>query len=265
MNQLYLECYSGISGDMFVASLLDLGASKEVLEEVLSSLSLTGFKTEITRVNKSGLDVCDFNVILDHDNHDHDMNYLYGEHTHHEHHHHHEHRHLHDILHIIDHAQMTDHAKELAKKIFTILGEAEAKAHGTTIEEVHFHEVGAVDSIVDIISAAVCFDDLGIDEVYIPVIYEGTGTVNCAHGTLPIPVPAVNNIVSSHHLPLHIDTIKGELVTPTGAAIAASIVTSHTLPSTFTIKKTGIGAGKRAYERPSLLRAMLIETDPRHQ
>ena len=245
MNQLYLECYSGISGDMFVASLLDLGASKEVLEEVLSSLPLTGFKTEITRVNKSGLDV-------------------YGEHTHHEHHHHHEHRHLHDILHIIDHAQMTDHAKELAKKIFTILGEAEAKAHGTTIEEVHFHEVGAVDSIVDIISAAVCFDDLDIDEVYIPVIYEGTGTVNCAHGTLPVPVPAVNNIVSSHHLPIHIDTIKGELVTPTGAAIAASIVTSHTLPSTFTIKKTGIGAGKRAYERPSLLRAMLIETTPRH-
>ena len=223
MNQLYLECYSGISGDMFVASLLDLGASKEVLEEVLSSLPLTGFKTEITRVNKSGLDVCDFNVILDHDNHDHDMDYLYGEHTHHEHHHHHEHRHLHDILHIIDHAKMTDHAKELAKKIFTILGEAEAKAHGTTIEEVHFHEVGAVDSIVDIISAAVCFDDLGIDEVYIPVIYEGTGTVHCAHGTLPIPVPAVNNIVSSHHLPIHIDTIKGELVTPTGAAIAASI------------------------------------------
>ena len=134
MNQLYLECYSGISGDMFVASLLDLGASKEVLEEVLSSLPLAGFKTEITRVNKSGLDVCDFNVILDHDNHDHDMNYLYGEHTHHEHHHHHEHRHLHDILHIIDHAQMTDHAKELAKKIFTILGEAEAKAHGTSID-----------------------------------------------------------------------------------------------------------------------------------
>ena len=171
---------------------------------------------------------------------------------------------MHDILHIIDHAQMTDHAKELAKKIFTILGEAEAKAHGTSIDEVHFHEVGAVDSIVDIISAAVCFDDLGIDEVYIPVIYEGTGTVHCAHGTLPIPVPAVNNIVSSHHLPIHIDTIKGELVTPTGAAIAASIVTSHTLPSTFTIKKTGIGAGKRAYERPSLLRAMLIETTPRH-
>ena len=265
MNQLYLECYSGISGDMFVASLLDLGASKEVLEEVLSSLPLTGFKTEITRVNKSGLDVCDFNVVLEHDNHDHDMDYLYGEHTHHEHHHHHEHRHLHDILHIIDHAQMTDHAKELAKKIFAILGEAEAKAHGTSIDEVHFHEVGAVDSIVDVISAAVCFDDLGIDEVYIPVIYEGTGTVNCAHGTLPIPVPAVNNIVSSHHLPIHIDTIKGELVTPTGAAIAASIVTSYTLPSTFTIKKTGIGAGKRAYERPSLLRAMLIETDPRHQ
>ncbi|WP_295137723.1 LarC family nickel insertion protein [uncultured Catenibacterium sp.] len=263
MSKLYLECYSGISGDMFVASMLDLGASQKVLEEVLASLPLDGYKTGITRVNKSGLDVCDFNVVLEHDNHDHDMDYLYGEH-HHEHHHHHEHRHLHDILHIIDHGEMTEGAKDLAKKIFTILGEAEAKAHGTSIEEVHFHEVGAVDSIVDIISAAVCFDDLGIDEVYIPVIYEGTGTVNCAHGTLPIPVPAVNNIVSSHHLPLHIDTIKGELVTPTGAAIASAIVTDTVLPETFTIKKTGVGAGKRAYERPSLLRAMLIETTPRH-
>lgn len=263
MSKLYLECYSGISGDMFVASMLDLGASQKVLEEVLASLPLDGYKTEITRVNKSGLDVCDFNVVLEHDNHDHDMDYLYGEH-HHEHHHHHEHRHLHDILHIIDHGKMTEGAKDLAKKIFTILGEAEAKAHGTSIEEVHFHEVGAVDSIVDIISAAVCFDDLGIDEVYIPVIYEGTGTVNCAHGTLPIPVPAVNNIVLSHHLPLHIDTIKGELVTPTGAAIASAIVTDTVLPETFTIKKTGVGAGKRAYERPSLLRAMLIETTPRH-
>lgn len=263
MSKLYLECYSGISGDMFVASMLDLGASQKVLEEVLASLPLNGYKTEITRVNKSGLDVCDFNVVLEHDNHDHDMDYLYGEH-HHEHHHHHEHRHLHDILHIIDHGEMTEGAKDLAKKIFTILGEAEAKAHGTSIKEVHFHEVGAVDSIVDIISAAVCFDDLSIDEVYIPVIYEGTGTVNCAHGTLPIPVPAVNNIVSSHHLPLHIDTIKGELVTPTGVAIASAIVTDTVLPETFTIKKTGVGAGKRAYERPSLLRAMLIETTPRH-
>lgn len=264
MSKLYLECYSGISGDMFVASMLDLGASQKVLEEVLASLPLEGYKTEITRVKKSGLDVCDFNVVLEHDNHDHDMDYLYGEHHHEHHHHHHEHRHLHDILHIIDHGKMTDGARELAKKIFTILGEAEAKAHGTTLDEVHFHEVGAVDSIVDIVSAAVCFDNLGIDEVYIPVIYEGTGTVNCAHGTLPIPVPAVNNIVSGHHLPMHIDTLKGELITPTGAAIASAIMTSCELSETFTIKKTGVGAGKRAYERPSLLRAMLIET-PRHQ
>ena len=258
MNQLYLECYSGISGDMFVASLLDLGASKEVLEEVLSSLPLTGFKTEITRVNKSGLDVCDFNVILDHDNHDHDMNYLYGEHTHHEHHHHHEHRHLHDILHIIDHAQMTDHAKELAKKIFTILGEAEAKAHGTSIEEVHFHEVGAVDSIVDIVSVAVCLDNLDITDVVVPVLYEGCGTVRCQHGILPIPVPAVANVISENHLCIKVTAVEGELVTPTGAAIVAAIRTKDKLPEEFEIKKIGIGAGKRQYECPGILRAMII-------
>jgi hypothetical protein len=276
-QKLYLECYSGISGDMTVAALLDLGADPMVLDVALKSLPLSGFEIKVSRVKKAGIDACDFNVLLEHDNHDHDMEYLHGdgkghqhEHSHehghshffglfHHHHHDHVHRGLKDITEILNNSGLTDKAKTLAIKMFDIIADAEAKAHGLPKEEVHFHEVGAVDSIVDIAAVAVCLDSLGIDEVIVPVLYEGTGTVRCQHGVLPIPVPAVTNIVNAHHLNLHVTNTKGEFVTPTGAAIVAAIRTSDSLPEHFKIVKTGIGAGKRNYERPSLLRAMLIE------
>ena len=127
------------------------------------------------------------------------------------------------------------------------------------IDQVHFHEVGAVDSIVDIVAAAVCLDDLGIGDVVITGLVEGCGTVRCQHGVLPIPVPAVANIVANEGLLISISSVRGELVTPTGAAIAAAVRTKSALPERFVIKKVGIGAGKRSYERPSLVRAMLIE------
>lgn len=274
---LYLECKSGISGDMTVGALLDLGADQQVLRKALASLPLSGYTVEISRVKKAGLDCCDFLVRLDaeHENHDHDMDYLYGfaknqaapeapegeghQHGNHAHHHHHAHRGLREVLDILAQGEMTEGAHALAVKIFTILGEAEAKAHGTTLEEVHFHEVGAVDSIVDIAAAAVCLDNLGIRDVVIPVLHEGTGSVRCAHGILPIPVPAVANIAAAHHLPLHIMPFAGEYVTPTGAAIAAAIRTQSQLPETFTVARVGLGAGKREQAMPSLLRAMILE------
>lgn len=268
---LYLECESGISGDMTVAALLDLGADQQVLKKALASLPVQGFDIRISRVKKSGLDACDFDVVLDkeHENHDHDMEYLHGDHHHAEHHHghedhhhdehhHHEHRSPEDIIHIIGHASMTDSARELACKIVKILANAEAKAHGVPLEQVHFHEVGAVDSIVDIVAAAVCADSLNFDEVYIPQLNEGRGMVRCQHGLLPIPVPAVANIITDHHLKLHITNVDGELVTPTGAAIAAALRTSEQLPEQFVIEKVGIGAGKREYECVGVLRAMMI-------
>ncbi len=184
---------------------------------------------------------------------------------HHEHgrgcgHHHHEHRNLTDCLDIIDRTDMTDSARALARKIFTIIGEAEAKAHSKPLEEVHFHEVGAVDSIVDIVAAAVLFDSLGVSEVIIPALYEGTGTIRCQHGVLPVPVPAVMNIISAHDIPLQITGARGEYVTPTGAAIAAALRTDSALPAAFRVVKTGLGAGKRDYkERTNILRAVLIE------
>ena len=289
MNKLYLECYSGISGDMTVGALLDLGADKIVLENALNSLPIDGFEIKISRVSKSELDACDFDVRLDEDNHDHDMKYLHGEghihvqhhhnhgeedfhehihhhedinHTHsHEHHHGHghSHRNLSQILDVIDHAEITKNAKKIASDIFTILAKAEAKAHGVSIEEVHFHEVGAVDSIVDIVAVAVCIDNLNINEVIVSPLYEGTGFIRCQHGVIPVPVPAVCEIVRDNDIDLKITNYEGEFVTPTGAAIVAAIKTSDKLPDKFKIEKIGIGAGKREYEKAGILRSMLIK------
>lgn len=267
---LYLECYSGISGDMTVAALLDLGADREVLKESLKSLPVGGFRTEITRVKKSGLDACDFSVILEQDNHDHDMEYLHGSEKsytgHHEHHHGHtyshehphEHRGMKEITEIIQKSEMTVRAKKMAMRVFGILAQAESKAHGVPVEEVHFHEVGAVDSIVDIAAIAICMDNLDISNVIVPVLYEGTGFIRCQHGQIPVPVPAVTHIAETHKLKLKITDIQGELVTPTGAAVVAAFRTSDRLPEDFTMLKTGIGAGKRQYRCPGILRAMLI-------
>lgn len=294
---LYLECCSGISGDMTVAALLDLGADEDRLREALASLPLEGYEIQISRVKKSGLDACDFAVILDeeHENHDHDMEYLHGhenmqmhhhehdhgkhmhdgEHTHdgegcpehphadgHTHadgHSHHVHRGLPEVAQIIEAGRMTDGAKRLALRIFDILADAEAKAHGVPREQVHFHEVGAVDSIVDIVAAAVCLDDLAPGRIVLSALSEGMGTVRCQHGVLPVPVPAVTNIVAAYGLPVHHTSVQGELVTPTGAAIAATVMQEHNrLPDNYTIEKIGIGAGKRTYGNAGILRAMWI-------
>ena len=264
-KELFLECNAGISGDMFVGAMLDLGADFEELKRILMTTGLPGFKVEMNRVKKAGLDCNSFDVILEpgYENHDHDMEYLHGE-TYaepesEEHHHHHHHRNLMDIMSIIDAVDMSEYAKSLARRIVGVLADAESKAHGVPLTEVHFHEVGAIDSIVDIIAAAVCVDMLDVEEVFVPRLVDGSGTVRTQHGVLSVPVPAVVNTCEAYHIPLEISDVKGEFVTPTGAAIVAAITTKYERPKTFSIKKTGMGAGKREYERPSILRAMIIE------
>lgn len=276
---LYLECTSGISGDMCAAALLDAGASEEAVRRALESLPVEGFAVEISRVKKSGLDVCDFSVMLDaaHENHDHDMAYLHGQGGASDHNHGRDHGHAHDhghghgapgghhhrgpteIAQIIDGAAMTDGAKAIAHRVFDLVADAEARAHGVPVGEVHFHEVGAVDSIADIIAIAVAADDLAPDGVVVSDLPCGRGTVRCQHGLIPVPAPATAFIAEAAGLTLSPVDVEGELVTPTGAAAAAALRTEAALPERFSIKAIGMGAGKRAYDTPGILRAMVIE------
>ena len=240
MSNLYFECGNGISGDMSVGALLDLGASRDKLETALKSMGLDEeFMYKINEVKVNSIKATDFDVIIKEHHHKHDE-------------HHHEHRNLSDVISIIDKADTTKNAKNLAKKIFTIVAEAESKVHGLPIDEVHFHEVGAIDSIVDIVSFSVLFDDLGVNKVYFKSLTEGQGTVECQHGVMNVPVPAVYEIASKYKLPLKITDNEGEMITPTGAAIAAALYTGEKLPETMTIEKVGNGAGKRPYKNPVL-------------
>lgn len=281
-HTLIIDGTSGISGDMTVAALLDLGASEEHLREQLATLPVDGFTIAVTRVNKHGIDACDFDVQLaeELENHDHNMAWLYdneaaAEHTHeheheahdhghedHHHAHHHHHRSLADVTAIIDGSQLSDGAKRRALAIFTALAAAEAKAHGKTPETVMFHEVGAVDSIVDVCSVAICLDDLGIEDIVVESLSEGHGTIRCAHGLMPIPVPAVVNLCQAGNIALTPAPVAGELVTPTGAAVVAALRTSEHLPARYRIEAVGYGAGKRPYEGCSgTLRCLLVDAD----
>ena len=284
---LYLECNSGISGDMTVGALLDLGADRQVLENALESLGVDGYHLHFGRKVVCGLDAFDFDVHLEADGHGHSHAHTHRredayervdsyehsevhEHCHghkhersHEHEdghsHSHTHRNLHDIYHIIDHLDSNERVKEMARTMFRIVAEAESKAHGLPVEQVHFHEVGAIDSIVDIISVAVCMDNLGVEDVVVSALSEGHGHVRCQHGVLPVPVPATANIASSYGLKLHFTDNDGEMVTPTGAAIAAALRTKDRLPASCRLLKIGMGAGNKVFKQANVLRAMLLE------
>ena len=261
-NTLYLECRSGISGDMTVAALLDLGATEENLRRTLAKLPVDGYEIKVQRLRKNGLDVCDFDVILeDEADHKHLQEKMNGhvqvEHGHihghvdgsnmhvHEHEKHHEHIHEHregrecehdhggahthahvhrtwkDIEQLLETADLKPRVLELSRQMFRTVAEAEGKAHGCPPEQVHFHEVGAVDSIVDIVGTAACLEELGVEKVLVSDLWEGSGHVHCQHGVLPVPVPAVLEIAAAHGLTLRQTEQQGEMVTPTGAAIAA--------------------------------------------
>ena len=250
---LYIEGAAGISGDMTVGALLSLGAHAARLKETLDSLKLSHeFSYVISEKTSYGIAGTDFDVILPHHHHDSPL-------TPHPSPHHHHHRNLADVEAIIDRGMMSDRARQLAKKAFRFVAEAEAKAHGRPIDQVHFHEVGAIDSIVDIVSAAVLFDDLDDSECVVTGLTEGTGTVMCAHGELPVPVPAVLNIAAATGIPLRPSETKGECVTPTGIALAAAFRTSRVLPPSYRVLGVGTGLGKRDYGRPAILRILRIE------
>ena len=245
-RNLYVECFSGVSGDMTVADLLDLCADKEILLKGLDSLNVGGYKIKISRVSKNGINDCDFNVILD-NSFENDSELSHSD------------RNIYDIYNIIDNSLISNKSKALSKKIFKIKAEAESKAHNISLEEVYFHEKGAVDSIIDIVGAAICLDNLNVEEVIVSQIYDGSVFVNCRRGIIPVPVPAVVNIASEYNLNMKITDINVEMVTPTGAAIMAAIRTKNAIPDNYEIIKTGIGAGKRIYQSTGVLRMFLIK------
>ena len=272
---LYFEMNSGIAGDMTIAALLDLGASKEKLVKAIESMGIDGYELVFDRKIKNNIDANNFDVILsnhDHDHHhdlDHDHNH---DHTHehvdengntYTHSHsddHHGHRHLKEITDLINKADISQRAKKDALGIFDIIADAEAKAHGIEKSAVHFHEVGAVDSIIDIIGTAVLIDDLGVENIYFSDLSEGYGYQYSSHGQMPIPVPAVINILAGSDINLKLLDEEGEHVTPTGAAIARYYDKGEKINS-FKVKNVGLGAGNKDFAKyTNILRVMEIES-----
>jgi hypothetical protein len=238
MKLAYLDCASGISGDMMLGALVDAGIDLAILNDAIDSLGLRGVRLVAEEVRKKGFRATQVRVDYQPE---------------------HVHRHLDDILALIDASQISPKARELARQIFTRLAEAEAKVHGTTIQEVHFHEVGAADSIADIVGTAVGWDLLGVDQIMASAVPTGTGRIRIAHGECSIPAPATAELLQG--IPLAQSSVAQELTTPTGAAILATLVaTFGPLPS-MRISRIGCGAGQRDLdEQPNLLRLFLGET-----
>ena len=284
MRIAYLDCFSGISGDMFLGALLDAGVSPELLEDTVAALNI-GARLEISRVLRSGILAIKVYVYVngekdlprevfsekrEHDHHpdhahEHDSGYKHSHNSHTHPHDTHSHPHAHGrsltaIREIIEKAAVSPTAKATAIRIFENLAEAEAEIHDTSIDQVHFHEVGAVDAMVDIVCAAVGAESLAVKEWVCSPLNVGGGTVKCAHGTLPIPAPATLKLLRD--APVYSSGPQVELVTPTGAAIVKTLNTRFALFPAMTIEKTGYGAGTREFpDHPNLLRITIGEAE----
>ena len=310
MSTLYLEPFSGLSGDMLNALLLDLGADRKHLEEALKTISLDGYHLHLDRIAKSSIWGTDFDVHMehgekdhgiagdfDHHHHEHDHDHHEHEHTHehahshtheehthahthmheHSHDHHHEHDHTHEHTHshhhhhgevrglkeietIILSSGTSDFVKEKSLEVFRDIAQAEANVHQMPVEEIHFHEVGATDSIIDIMSFFILWETLDIDAVYSTAVTEGSGTITVAHGVMPVPVPAVMQLRLQTAIPFSQDfEIHTELVTPTGLALFKAIRPVFAQPSNLTATKVGYGFGKRDTGKFNALRGTLLE------
>jgi uncharacterized protein (TIGR00299 family) protein len=265
---LYLDCFAGASGDMLLGALLDCGLDFEHLKAELAKLGVDGYELSLTRVDRSGISAAKFDVHLleNHDDgeaHTHTHEYLHGAGTHtHSHAHgdepHSHHRALSEIKRLIAVSALSKTVKARAQHIFQRLGEAEAKIHNLPIEAVHFHEVGALDSIVDIVGACVGLEALQLERIIASPLHVGFGTFKCAHGIYPIPGPAATELLQG--VPIYSKDIEGELVTPTGAAIISTLADSYGALPLMKIERTGYGAGTRTYPNfPNVLRAVLGE------
>lgn len=248
MRNAYFDCFSGISGNMVIGAFLDAGMPLEVLKEALNKLHFDDdYELILKRVNKLGISASYFNVHLPH-HHEHN-------HDHKGHYHHHEHRNLHDITKIIDNSTLDEPVKKLSLKIFNRLGQAEAKVHNCSVEEIHFHEVGAVDAIIDIVGSALGINYFGINKVYSSPLHVGKGMVKCAHGLMPIPAPATAELL--RNAKIYSADVEKELATPTGAAIITTLTDEFLPLPAFTPETISYGAGTWDLPIPNVLRLFL--------
>ena len=254
MKVLYYDCFAGISGDMNLGAMIDIGVDKDYLVKELGKLSVSGFRISISKELKNGISGTKVSVNLKEIN---NTNAHTG--RSHDHNQHREHRNLEDIVKIISSSKLSEYVKKLSIQIFTRIADAEAKIHHKPVNEIHFHEIGAIDSIVDIVGAAICIDYLRPDIIMATSIELGGGFVECAHGTFPVPAPATAEILKG--LPVKSGAVMHETTTPTGAAILTSIVNEFTDKISFTIEKTGYGLGHKDFDIPNVLRVYLGKTD----
>ncbi|HKR10817.1 MAG TPA: nickel pincer cofactor biosynthesis protein LarC [Pyrinomonadaceae bacterium] len=239
MKTLYFDCFAGASGDMILGAMVAAGVDPDALREQLSLLNVEGFKIDFETVNRSGLSATYARVETVHE---------------------HKHRHLSHIRRIIEDSGVSDVAKDLSLQIFMRLAEAEARVHNEPVEKVHFHEVGALDAIVDVVGAAICFDLLKIDRFVCSPLHVGSGMIKMAHGNFPVPPPAVAELLCG--VPFYSGDIKGELLTPTGAAIITTVCKEFGPIPSIKTDRTGYGAGTREYEDfPNVLRVLVGETE----
>lgn len=237
MKTLYFDCFAGASGDMILGALIAAGVEPQAFKQQLSLLGVTGYTIDFETVDRSGISATYARVLTPHE---------------------HAHRHLSDILKIIYDSRLSDAIKDRAAKIFSRLAEAEARVHNEPVENVHFHEVGALDAIIDVVGAAICFELLGIERFVSSPLHVGSGTVDMDHGCYPVPPPAVAELLKG--VPFYSTDTVGELVTPTGAAIITTVCTDYGPIPQLKLEQTGYGAGTRQYEKfPNVLRVFIGE------
>ncbi len=241
MKTIYFDCFCGAAGDMIVGALIDAGADFNALNTSLDSLGVDGYTLSCEKVDKKGTTATKFDVHLD-EKHDHP------------------HRHLRHVVEIIEAGDLSDSVKAASLETFQRIAVAEAEVHGTTIEKVHFHEVGAVDSIIDIVGTHVALEQLGVERILSSPLHVGSGTVECAHGIMPVPAPATALLLRG--VPHYAGEVQGELVTPTGAALLAQLAESFGPLPIMTTEAVGCGSGTRDIpDRPNIIRAMLGESE----
>ena len=261
MKTLYFDCSSGISGNMALGALLEIVGDENYLLEELKKLNVDGYKIEISKKEKNGITGTYVDVIVDGKD-----EYGHVHHIEHEHeHHHHEHRNLNDVNKIIDESSIDEKSKELAKRIFMRVAKAESKVHNKSLDEVHFHEVGAIDSIVDIVGTAILINKVNPDKIVSSVVNDGYGFIECAHGTISVPVPATSEIFASSNVKFRQIDIDTELVTPTGAAIISELASEFSTLPAINVEKIGWGVGKKELKIPNILKVYLGEEESKSE